>query len=131
MLVHVENIADAPGNLRTARVRTVCGRATVRWCGDPAAGPGAYHVEWTVDEDVIWRRNAEPAPAPGPAIRTAGPYVVLRGRLHRAEDGSGHLELAGSVVLLDLVGDLPADVIDTWVELRLGRAGISVHPYHL
>ncbi|MFD6888895.1 hypothetical protein [Streptomyces sp. NPDC059957] len=60
-----------PGLPLLARVRTPYGELAAAWCGDPAAEPGEYHVEWTIDEDVTWGRNA------GPADPEAGPGILI------------------------------------------------------
>ncbi|WP_371493916.1 hypothetical protein OG871_02530 [Kitasatospora sp. NBC_00374] len=131
MLVEVERIASLPGSPLTAQVRTAFGRAAVRWCGAPTAGAGEYHVEWTVDEDIAWGRNAESAVGTGPEIRPDGQCVVLRGHLRLAEDGVGLLDLDGATVLLDLTAPVPDGVVGTWVELRVARETLALYPYDL
>ncbi|WP_316527777.1 hypothetical protein [Kitasatospora brasiliensis] len=127
----MENITKSPGGPPLARVRTAAGGTVVRWCGDRAAGPGEYHVEWDVDEDLAWGRNAGPAPDPGPLVRSDGSRVVLRGRLWLDEDGVAVLSLPGTNILLDVAGRLPDGVAGTWIELAVERARASLHPYWL
>lgn len=131
MLVEVEKVARFPSGLLMARVRTAIGRATVRWCGDPAAGPGGYHVEWTVDEDIAWGRNAGPATGTGPEVRAGVHGVVLQGRLSLEDDGVAVLHLGDANVLLDLAGPLPGGFVGAWVEVWTGRERIALYPYQL
>ncbi|MEV7930581.1 hypothetical protein [Kitasatospora sp. NPDC088779] len=131
MLVEVEKIASFPGSPVLAQVKTAFGRTAVRWCGDPTAGPGEYHVEWTVDEDIIWGRNAKSAVGAGPDIRPGGDCVVLRGRLNLTGDGVGVLDVDGTAILLDLAGPMPDGAIGTWVELHIERERIALYPYEL
>ncbi|PKT69155.1 hypothetical protein CW362_31230 [Streptomyces populi] len=114
-----------------AQVKTAFGRTAVRWCGDPAAGPGEYHVEWTVDEDITWGRNAKPATGTGPEVRPGGHCVVLRGRLNLEEDGVAVLHLDDANILLDLTDPLPDGIVGTWVELFIEREKIALYPYEL
>ncbi|MDI2127533.1 hypothetical protein [Yinghuangia seranimata] len=129
MLVQVERII--PGDPVLARVATPCGRTTVRWCGDPDAAPGAFHVEWTVDEDLLWGGNARAASVAAPEVRADGDRVVLRGVLDVTEDGAGVLTLAGTLVLLDVAAPLPDGVDGTWVEVAVERRNAALFPYRL
>ncbi|MDX2835391.1 hypothetical protein [Streptomyces scabiei] len=131
MLIELVKIATFPGTPLLAQVRTGFGHTGVRWCGDRAAEPGAYHVEWSIDEDIVWGRNAKPAAGVGPGLRTGGHCVVLRGRLILKEDGAALLDLDGSTVLLDLVEPLPDGVAGSWVELFIDRNNVALHPYEL
>ncbi|WP_190035462.1 hypothetical protein [Streptomyces fructofermentans] len=131
MLVEVVNIAKLPGGPLLARVRTRIGDTSVRWCGDPAAEPGEYHVEWTVDDDITWGRNAGPATAHGHGIRRSGHRSVLRGRLRLEEDGVGLLDLHDVTVLLDFAEPLPDGVDGTWVEILVRCDRIALYPYEL
>jgi hypothetical protein len=131
MPARLEKVAKFPWSPWLAQIRTSIGHTAVRWSGDQDAEPGERHVEWTVDEDIVWGRNAKPAAGSGPAIRAGGHCVVLRGRLHPTEDGAAVLDLDGSPILLDLAAPLPDDVAGTWVELFLARERISLHPYEL
>ncbi|MEH0653020.1 hypothetical protein QA995_26970 [Streptomyces scabiei] len=131
MLIELVKVATFPGTPLLAQVRTGFGHTGVRWCGDRAAEPGAYHVEWSIDEDIVWGRNAKPAAGVGPGLRTGGHCVVLRGRLILKEDGAALLDLDGSTVLLDLVEPLPDGVAGSWVELFIDRNNVALHPYEL
>lgn len=131
VLVEVEKIAKFPWSPVLAQVKTRFGGTSVRWCGDPAATPGEYHVEWTVDEDIAWGRNAKSAVGTGPEIRQGGHCVVLRGQLSKTEDGAAVLRLGDSAILLDLATPMPDGVVDTWIELFIEREKIALYPYQL
>lgn len=131
MLIELVKVARFPGTSWLADVRTSFGHTAVRWCGDRAVEPGEYHVEWTIDEDIVWGRNAKPAAGIGPGLRTGGHCVVLRGRLSLTEDGAALLDLDGTTVLLDLADQLPEGVAGTWVELFIEREKIALCPYEL
>ena len=131
MLVDVEKIATFPWSPLLAQIRTPLGRTAVRWCGaqDDPAGP--YHVEWTIDEEITWGRNAKPATDSSPRIEPGGHCVVLRGQLHLMEDGGAVLALGDARILLELTERLPVGVAGTWVELYLDREKISLYPVTL
>jgi hypothetical protein len=114
MLVELEKIAKFPWSPWLAQVRTSFGGTMVRWCGAPAAEPGDYHVEWTVDEDITWGLNAKPAVGSGPGVRPGGHCVVLRGQLNLTEDGAALFDSDGAPILLDLTDPLPDGVAGTW-----------------
>ncbi|KOV99550.1 hypothetical protein ADK65_17785 [Streptomyces sp. NRRL B-1140] len=111
-----------------AQIRTAFGRTTARWCGDRVAGPGAYDVEWTLEEAVTWGRNARPASGTGPGVRPGGHCVVLRGRLGLEEDGVAVLHLDDADIPLDVAGPLPEDVDGLWIELFVDREKIALRP---
>ncbi|MET8277122.1 hypothetical protein [Streptomyces sp. NPDC005096] len=121
MLIELVKVAKFPGSPWLADVRTSFGHTAVRWCGDRAAEPGEYHVEWTIDEDIVWGQNAKLAVGIGPGLRTGGHCVVLRGLLSLTEDGAAVLDLDGANILLDLADPLPEDIAGTWVELFIDR----------
>ncbi|MFJ9244794.1 hypothetical protein [Streptomyces sp. NPDC101776] len=131
MLIELVKVARFPGTSWPADVRTSVGHTAVRWCGDLAAEPGEYHVRWTIDEDIVWGRNAKPAVRIGPGVRTGGHCVVLQGRLSLTEDGAALLDLDGTTVLLDFADPMPEGVAGTWVELFIEREKIALHPYEL
>ncbi|MFG2532984.1 hypothetical protein [Streptomyces sp. NPDC048516] len=128
MLIELVKAAKVPGTPWLAEVRTPFGHTAVRWCGDRGAEPGEYHVEWTIDEDIAWGRNAKPAAGSGPGLRTGGHCVVLRGRLSLTEDGAALLDLDGTTLLLGLADPLPEGVGGTWVELFIEREKIALYP---
>ncbi|MEV8209917.1 hypothetical protein AB0P40_32990 [Streptomyces sp. NPDC079189] len=131
MLIELVKVAKFPGSPWLADVRTSFGHTAVRWCGDRAAEPGEYHVEWTIDEDIVWGQNAKLAVGIGPGLRTGGHCVVLRGLLSLTEDGAAVLDLDGANILLDLADPLPEDIAGTWVELFVDREKVSLYPYAL
>ena len=131
VLIELGKVAKFHGSPWLADVRTSFGHTAVRWCGDPAAKPGEYHVEWTIDEDIVWGWNAKPAVGTGPGLRTGGHCVVLRGRLSVTDDGATLLDFDGTNILLDLVDPLPEDVANQWVELFIEREKVSLYPYLL
>ncbi|MGW5640955.1 hypothetical protein, partial [Streptomyces sp. NPDC003832] len=131
MLIELEKVAKFPWSPWLAQIQTPFGRTAVRWCGDQTAESGEYHVEWTVDEDIAWGRNAKPAVGVGPGVRPGGHCVVLRGRLDLTVDGAAVLDFGGSQILLDLVDPLPEGVDGTWVELFIEREKIALYPYEL
>ncbi|WP_326659523.1 hypothetical protein [Streptomyces sp. NBC_00385] len=131
MLIELVRVVKFPSSPWLAQIRTPLGGTSVRWCGDQAAGPGEYHVEWTVDEDIAWGRNAKPATEAGPGLRSGGRCVVLRGRLNLTVDGAAVLDLDGTQVLLDLAAPLSEGLAGTWVELFLEREKVALHPFQL
>lgn len=131
VLIELVKVARFPGTSWLADVRTSFGHTAVRWCGDWDAEPGEYHVEWTIDEDIVWGRNAKSAAGIGPGLRTGGHCVVLRGRLSLTEDGAALLDLDGTTILLDLADPMPEGVAGTWVELFIEREKIALYPYEL
>ncbi|MFI6865196.1 hypothetical protein ACIBKZ_35950 [Streptomyces sp. NPDC050421] len=131
MLVELVGVTKFPRSPWLAQIRTPFGGAAVRWCGDQAAKPGKYDVEWTVDEDITWGQNAKSAVGSGPEVRPGGHCVVLRGRLNLTVDGAAMLELDGTQVLLDLTDPLPEGIAGTWVELFIERVRVALYPYDL
>jgi hypothetical protein len=104
--------------------------AFIQHCLHPHLLP-MYHVEWTVDEDIAWGRNAKPAVGFGPRIRPGGHCVVLRGRLNLTVGGASVLDFDGAQILLDLADPLPEGVTGTWVELFVEREKVALYPYKL
>ncbi|MFF1555922.1 hypothetical protein [Streptomyces sp. NPDC058279] len=131
MLVELKKVAKFPWSPWLAHIRTPFGETMVRWCGDQTALPSEFHVEWTVDEDIAWGRNAKPAVGVGPGVRPGGHCVVLRGRLNLTVDGAAVLDFGGTQIPLDLADPLPEGVAGTWVELFVEREKIALYPYEL
>ncbi len=50
-------------------------------------------------------------------VTQGGHCVVVRGRLDVSVDGAAMLDLAGTVILLDLAAPVPTEAVGTWVEL--------------
>ncbi|MGW3326462.1 hypothetical protein [Streptomyces virginiae] len=91
-----------------------------------------HHVEWTVDEDIVWGTNAGPARSAGPGLSQDGDRIVFQGRLSLTEDGAAFLDLGGTSILFDLAGPSPPDDVDgSWIEVRVDRGDVGVWPYRL
>ncbi|MFF5777555.1 hypothetical protein ACFY7Y_11470 [Streptomyces virginiae] len=104
----------------------------VLWQGALGAAGEEHHVEWTVDEDIVWGTNAGPADSAGPALSQDGDHIVFQGRLNLTEDGAAFLELGATSVLFDVAEPaLPDDADGSWIEVRADRSGVSVWPYRL
>lgn len=131
MLVEVEKIDKFPWSPVVVQIQTPVGRTAVRWCGEPAAAAGQYHVEWTIDEEICWGRNAKPATEATPALDRGGHCVIVRGKLTLTPDNAALLEFGGTLIQLDLADPIPAEVAGTWIELYLEREKIAIHPYEL
>ncbi|MGW4809299.1 hypothetical protein [Kitasatospora sp. NPDC004272] len=116
MLVHLERLR--PGEPPLAEVRTPHGQALAVWRGDPAAPPGPYRVEWTIDEE---HATVRPAAGPAPAVRTEGGTLLLTGEF----DGAGALRTGDSLTLLDLAAP-PGRI-----EVAVPCAHAELHPYDL
>ncbi|GAA1960158.1 hypothetical protein [Kitasatospora viridis] len=110
-----------------ARVATALGPAEALWCGEPGAGPGRYHVEWTVDPPLHPGQNTTAAGIHRPGLALHGGLLRLRGRLDAPADGTVLLDLGGESVLLEY-RELPGY---EWVELTVGVEQVSLHPYQL
>ncbi|MFI5527517.1 hypothetical protein ACIA8O_03070 [Kitasatospora sp. NPDC051853] len=129
MLVMVEAV---PAGLPLVRVRSAVGTAVVVWRGADADVGREHHVEWTLDEEIAWGRNAHPAASTTPALRDEDGHVVLRGVLGLDEDGGATLGLAGTHVLLGLPEPAPpADAGGTWAEVRIAREHAEVWPFEV
>ncbi|MFD5429659.1 hypothetical protein [Streptomyces sp. NPDC127084] len=89
-----------------------------------------HHVEWTVDEDIVWAVNAWSSGSRTPELRQSGDRVVFRGLLSLTEDGGVVLDVGGTPILLDLADHpLPEGVDGSWVEVRVAQDGVAVWPY--
>jgi hypothetical protein len=107
MLVEVVKAAKFPWTPPLVQIRTPIGHTAVRWCGAPDIPSGHYHVEWTIEEQVV------------------------RGRLKLTIDGAAVLELGGDQVLLDVAGSILTAADGCWVNLYLQRENIALYPYKL
>ncbi|GAA1928514.1 hypothetical protein [Streptantibioticus ferralitis] len=130
MLVHIEKLAGIPQLPHPVRVQTPYGSGVVRWRGDPGDPEGWYHVEWTVDEDIVWGGNTQWAATAGSAIGQEDSRVVLRGRLTFVDTG-GVLKLGESQILFDVAEPPPGDVDGTWVEIRCDGQKVTLWPYRI
>ncbi|MFI7548054.1 hypothetical protein, partial [Actinoplanes sp. NPDC049599] len=72
MLVEVEKTAEFPWSPLLVQVRTSFGHTAVRWCGAPDIPSGRYHVEWTIDEEIVWGQNARPADEASSGLEQGG-----------------------------------------------------------
>lgn len=108
------------------------GSATVRWCGDPGATPGKYHVEFTIDrDDLHWGRDVRPAEIHEPGVHTDGDQIVLRGLLEFDAEEYASLRLDTGLIDLGLIGAVPANASGTWIDLVVNRADVELYPYDL
>ncbi|MER5628980.1 hypothetical protein [Streptomyces nitrosporeus] len=133
MLVQVEAVGQVADGRATVRVRSEVGAAAAFWCGEPTGVGREHHVEWTVEEDVVWGGNTRPATSFSPGVdEEEGGRIVFRGRLGLAGDGGAMLEVAGTHILFDLADPPPSTAVDgTWVEISVERNTVSLWPYLL
>ncbi|MFD7974332.1 hypothetical protein [Streptomyces sp. NPDC059071] len=130
MLVKVEAVQRAQQGAMFVRVHSAVGTAEVLWQGTPQAVGRDHHVEWTVDEDIVWTENTRPCTDGRPELREDGGRIVFRGRLSLDADGVAVLDVGGSVLLFDLADPpLPDGVDGSWVEVRVAADNVTVWPY--
>lgn len=131
MLVRLEAMPHVAQGPMTVRVHSPLGYAMVLWGGDLEEADGQHHVEWRVDEDILWGHNAGPAAIAKPGFWPHGDRVVLRGRLHFTEDGAAVLEMGDSQILFDLAAPPPKSIDRTWAEVSVAADTVSVWPYRI
>ena len=131
VLVEVERTAKFPESHLLALIRTPFGHTAVPWHGAPDAAAGQYHVEWTIDEEIIWGRNAKPAAGTAAALGQEGHCVIIRGRLNLTLDGAAFLNVDGEQIQLDLANPIPTEASEMWIDLHLQRENIALYPYDL
>ncbi|MEV7723453.1 hypothetical protein AB0P15_01815 [Streptomyces sp. NPDC087917] len=132
MWVEIEAVRQDPATPMTVRVRSAVGTVVVFWQGATVAVAGDHHVEWTVDEDIVWSLNAGPAPSARSELSEDGDRIVFQGRLSLTEDGAAVLDVGGTLILFDVAGPLPPDGADgAWIQVRVGRGDVSVWPHQL
>ncbi|MGE7386968.1 hypothetical protein ACQKM2_15960 [Streptomyces sp. NPDC004126] len=132
MLVRIEAVPPAASKI--VRVHSTLGGVAVLWQGAPEAVGREHHVEWTVDEDLVWTVNAWPSAATSAELREDGDdHIVFRGRLRLFEDGGAALDVGGTPILFDLAGPPPPESVTSgaWVEIRVPRDRVSLWPYAL
>ncbi|GAA1183934.1 hypothetical protein F4556_007543 [Kitasatospora gansuensis] len=129
VLVRTELLPLGPSGLPRVRAHTPVGSAVVVWRGDLDSAAGRHHVEWTVDEDVLWGRNTRSAALAEPGVREEAGRVVLRGRLQLTEDGAAVLEMGDSRVLFEIGSPPPPD--SAWVEISVEADRVELYPYLL
>ncbi|GLW71888.1 hypothetical protein Kpho02_41870 [Kitasatospora phosalacinea] len=118
MLVRLVRLRPADPGPPLAEADTPYGPAVAVWRGDPAAPPGPYRVEWTIDEE---HATVRPAPAAAPAVRTEGELLLLTGEF----DGAGVLRTGDSRTLLDLAAP-PGRI-----EVAVPCVRVELYPYDL
>ncbi|MEW2131565.1 hypothetical protein [Streptomyces sp. NPDC005435] len=128
MFVRTERLPPISPHTRV-RVHTPIGSAVVLWRGDPREADGRHLVEWTVDDDIRWGRNARPAAAAEPGLRQEGGRVSLSGRLRLLDDGAACLQLGHWSVLLDLTSPVPGGLDGSWVRIDVGSESVALYPY--
>ncbi|WP_405428132.1 hypothetical protein [Streptomyces erythrochromogenes] len=130
VLVKVEAVQPARSGPLSVRVHSAVGTAVVLWQGAPPAVGREHHVEWTVDEDLVWTENTRPSLVAGPELREDDDHIVLRGRLSLDEGGGATLDVGGSLILFDLAKPpLPDGADGSWVEVRVAPDSVTVWPY--
>jgi hypothetical protein len=113
----------------TVRVHTPIGSAVAIWHGDPREANGQHLIEWTVDEDLHWGQNIEPATAATPELRQDGDRVIMSGRFQMKIDGAAYLQMGHWTVLLDLASPIPSTLHDSWVQVSVRSESVALHPY--
>ncbi|MFD0358167.1 hypothetical protein ACFVHW_31200 [Streptomyces sp. NPDC127110] len=128
MLVRVEEAQPASSGV--VRVHSSLGTVAVLWRGAAEVVGREHHVEWTVDEDIVWTVNAWPSPSAAPALREEGDRIVFRGQLSIFEDGCAALDVGGTSILFDLAAPPPPEsgAGGAWVEVRVARDRVSLWP---
>ncbi|MEU9618685.1 hypothetical protein, partial [Streptomyces sp. NPDC048155] len=129
MFVCTESLPHTPQQYMTVRVHTLIGSAVVLWRGDPREADGQHLIEWTVDEDIHWGQNTQPAAAAEPELRQEGDRLIMSGRLHLTDDGAAYLQMGHWPVLLDLASPIPSSLDDSWVQISVGSESVALHPY--
>ncbi|MFJ9455481.1 hypothetical protein ACIRST_10415 [Kitasatospora sp. NPDC101447] len=133
----VEAVPSAPAEPMFVRVRSAVGSAVVIWRGAAEAVGREHHVEWTVDEDVVWAGNAWPSLSATPEVREDGDHTVLRGVLSLDEDGVADLDVGGALIMFEIAEagggrpPLPDGVDGSWVEVRVARDRTAVWPFEV
>ncbi|MFJ8133377.1 hypothetical protein [Streptomyces hydrogenans] len=132
VLVRVEAVQAARSGPMFVRVHSAVGTAVALWRGAPWDVGREHHVEWSVDEDIVWMENARPNTDGVPELREDGDHIVFRGRLSLDEDGGAVLDVGGSVILLDLADPpLPDGVDGSWVEVRVAPDNVTAWSYEV
>ncbi|MCZ0983050.1 hypothetical protein O1L60_39935 [Streptomyces diastatochromogenes] len=129
MFVRTESLPRTPQQHMTVRVHTPIGSAVVLWHGDPREADGRHLIEWTVDEDISWGQNTQPAAAAEPELRQEGDRVIMSGRLHLTDDGAASLQMGHWPVLIDLASPIPSGLDGSWVQISVGSESVALHPY--
>ncbi|WP_436533760.1 hypothetical protein [Actinoplanes sp. HUAS TT8] len=127
--MQIEVVDISPGRPHPiARFVSRIGQAAVPWCGNPDAPPGKYYIEWTIEPDLVWGVNTTPADEPGPAIRTDGDHVILRGRL---DVRAATLQVDDALILIGGDHTLPREADGTWIQIRVPVGDAHLYPYQI
>ncbi|WP_418960292.1 hypothetical protein [Streptomyces tritici] len=129
MFVRTESLSAMAQQQPTVRVHTPIGSAVGVWHGDPREAEGRHLVEWTVDEDIHWGRNAWPAAAAEARLWQAGGQVNMSGHLELLDDGAACLRMGHWLVLLDVVSPVPREREGSWVRISVGSESVALYPY--
>ncbi|MBD0742400.1 hypothetical protein [Streptomyces sp. CBMA152] len=127
MLVRVEKLPQSPRPLKV-RVHTPVGTAVASWRGDPEKADGCHHIEWSVDENLLWGHNTQLAARAEPGLWQEHDQLVLRGRLALTEDGMAILEMGDAQILFDFSAPPPECSHGTWVEIRIEADNVALWP---
>lgn len=101
----------------------------VLWRGDPREADGRHLIEWTVDEDIHWGQNTQPAAAAEPELRQEGDRVIMSGRLHLTDDCAAYLQMGHWPLLIDLASPIPSGLDGSWAQISVGSESVALHPY--
>ncbi|GGU50589.1 hypothetical protein [Streptomyces violascens] len=113
------------------RVHSPVGTALAVWHGDPEEVDGRHHVEWSVNEDLLWGHNTQLAALAGPGLWQEHEQLVLRGRLALAEDGTASLEVGDAQILFDFSAPPPEGTDGAWVEIRIEAGRVALWPFRI
>ncbi|MGW2449942.1 hypothetical protein ACWCTA_01535 [Streptomyces sp. NPDC001704] len=119
------------------RVHSDVGTTVAVWCGAPEEADGGHHIEWSVDENLLWGHNTQLAAVAEPGVRQEREQVVLRGRLALTSDGLATLDVGGAHILFDHltcppgVAPPPQGGDGTWVEIRVAADSVGAWPFQL
>lgn len=98
------------------------GFAVAVWSGDlPTLG--AFHdVELEVMERIVWGMSAHCALSNVYSIQIENGSIKLTGRIISIEDGTASVDVAGSLILIEVVG-FPED-IPVFVDLKIKKIAL-------
>ncbi|MBT2386545.1 hypothetical protein [Streptomyces sp. ISL-11] len=103
----------------------------VLWRDGPESADHRHHVEWTVDEDILWGRNTQAAALAEPGLWQERDHVVLRGRLALHDDDVATLEVCGAHVMFDVAAPLPEGSDGAWVEIRVETDSVALCSFEI
>lgn len=127
MIVTVDRLA-AVGSEQIVYFTTDIGSAVGVWSDVPPTEGESYDVELDLTEPIVWGVSAHLALKDVYSIGAEHDLIKITGKIVSfEEDGSAILEVAGSVVLLEVVG-FPWDV-PVFVDLKIKK--IALFPTHV